>query len=136
MDVTHCPELSPSSFLYVSLDTNSSFTWATPLRGETTRHVITHLLACFTVMRTPRETQNNSYLREKFILCWAKVLNEPNSSLVCTIQKRRKKQLMKVSITRIICTLIRDFLNKNINLTQLKVMKMKMAYLSRTSFKT
>ena len=43
---------------------------------------------------------------------------------------------MKVSITRIICTLIRDFLNKNINLTQLKVMKMKMAYLSRTSFKT
>ena len=28
MDVTHCPELSPSSFLHVSIDTNS-FIWAT-----------------------------------------------------------------------------------------------------------
>ena len=55
MDITHCPELSPSSFLHVSIDTNSSFIWATPLRGEAltcynppviyiTGHVITHLL--------------------------------------------------------------------------------------------
>ena len=25
MDVTHCPELSPSSFLYICINTNSSF---------------------------------------------------------------------------------------------------------------
>ena len=53
MDVTHCPELSPSSFLHVCMDTNSSFIWATPLQGEATWHFITHLLACFAVMETP-----------------------------------------------------------------------------------
>ena len=53
MDVTHCPELSPSSFLNVCINTNSSFIWATPLRGEATQHVITHLLACFAVIGTP-----------------------------------------------------------------------------------
>ena len=52
MYVTHCPELSPSSFLHISIDTNSSFIWATPPQGETT-HVITHLLTCFTIMGTP-----------------------------------------------------------------------------------
>ena len=40
MDVTHCPEFSPSSFFHVSIDTNSSFVWAIPPRGETTQHVI------------------------------------------------------------------------------------------------
>ena len=53
MDVIHCPELSPSSFLHVCIDTNSSFIWATPLCSEATQHVITHLLACFAVMGTP-----------------------------------------------------------------------------------
>ena len=53
MDITHSPELSSSSFLHVSIDTNSSFTWATPLQGETTQHVITPLLAYFAIMRTP-----------------------------------------------------------------------------------
>ena len=52
MDVTHCPELSPSSFLHVCIDTTSSIIWATPLRGEATQHVITHLLACFALMGT------------------------------------------------------------------------------------
>ena len=46
MDVTHCPELSPVSFLHVCINTNS-FIWATPLHGEATQYVITHLLACF-----------------------------------------------------------------------------------------
>ena len=54
MDVTHCPELSPFSFLHVCIDTNSSLIWAIPLHGEATQHVITHLLACFAVMGTPR----------------------------------------------------------------------------------
>ena len=31
VDVTHCAELSPSSFLHVCIDTNSSFIWVTPL---------------------------------------------------------------------------------------------------------
>ena len=53
MDVTHCPELSPSPFLHVCIDTNSSFILATPLRGEATQHVIIHLLACFAIMGTP-----------------------------------------------------------------------------------
>ena len=36
MDLTHYPELSSSSFLHVSINTNSSFIGATPLQGETT----------------------------------------------------------------------------------------------------
>ena len=40
MDVTLCPELSPFSFLHVCIDTNSSFIWITPLRGEATQRVI------------------------------------------------------------------------------------------------
>ena len=60
MDVTHCPELSSSSFLHVSIDTNSSFIWATPLRGETTQHVITHLLAYFAIMRTPNSIKTDN----------------------------------------------------------------------------
>ena len=30
----------------------NAFIWATPLRGEATQHIITHLLACFAVMGT------------------------------------------------------------------------------------
>ena len=60
MDVTHCPELSSSSFLHVLIDTNSSFIWATPLRGETTRHVITHLLAYFAIMRAPNSIKTDN----------------------------------------------------------------------------
>ena len=60
MDVTHCPELSPSSFLNVCINTNSSFIWATPLRGEATQHVITHLLACFAVMGTPSSLKTDN----------------------------------------------------------------------------
>ena len=53
MNITHCPELSPSSFLHVCIDTNFSFIWATPCCGEPTKHIITHLLTCFAVMGTP-----------------------------------------------------------------------------------
>ena len=62
MDLTHCPELSSSSFLHVSIDTNSSFIWATPLRGKTTQCVITHLLAYFTIMRTPNSIKTDNGL--------------------------------------------------------------------------
>ena len=52
MDVTHCPELSPSSFLHICINTNSSLIWATPLQGETIQHIITHLLTCFAIIET------------------------------------------------------------------------------------
>ena len=69
MDVIHCPELSPSSFLHVCINTNSSFIWATPLQGEATWHIITHLLACFVVMETPCfiKTENGpAYISRQF----------------------------------------------------------------------
>ena len=68
MDITCCPELSPSSFLHVSIDTNS-FIWATPLQGESARHVITHLLACFSVMKTPsfiKTDDDPAYISKQF----------------------------------------------------------------------
>ena len=69
MDITHCPELSSSSFLYVWIDTNSSFIGATPLCGETTQHVITHLLAYFTIMRTLNSIKTDNgpaYISKQF----------------------------------------------------------------------
>ena len=60
MDITHCPELSPSSFLHVCIDTNSSFVWAPPLLGEATQHVITHLLPCFAVMGAPSSIKTDN----------------------------------------------------------------------------
>ena len=69
MDVTHCPELFPFSFLHVCIDTNSSFIWATPLHGEATQYVITHLLACFAVMGTPSSIKTDNgpaYISRQF----------------------------------------------------------------------
>ena len=58
-DVTQCPELPPFYFLHVCIDTNS-FIWATPLCGEATQHVTTHLLACFAVMGTPSSIKTDN----------------------------------------------------------------------------
>ena len=69
MDVTNCPELSSSSFLHISIDTLSSFIWATPLRGEATRHVITYLSAYFAIMRTPNSVKTDNgpaYISRQF----------------------------------------------------------------------
>ena len=60
MNGTHCSELSSSSFLHVSIYTNSSFIWATLLRGETTQHVTTHLLAYFAIMTTPKSVKTDN----------------------------------------------------------------------------
>ena len=54
---------------YVSISTNSFFTWATPLQGETTQHVITHLLAYFAIMRTPDSIKTDNgpaYISKQF----------------------------------------------------------------------
>ena len=69
INIIHCPKRSPSSFLHVSIDTNSSFIWATPLQGETTQHVITHLLTCFTIMETPSSIKTDNgpaYISRQF----------------------------------------------------------------------
>ena len=69
INVTHWPELSSSSFLHVSINTNSSFLQATPLQGKTTQHVITHLSTYFVIMRTPSsiKTDNGSaYISKQF----------------------------------------------------------------------
>ena len=68
MDVTHCSELSSSFFLHVSIGTNSSFIWATPLQDETT-HVITHLLTYFAIMRAPNSIKIDNgpaYISKQF----------------------------------------------------------------------
>ena len=61
MDGTHYSELSSSYFLHASINTNS-FIWATALREETTRHIITHLLAYFAIMRTPNSIKTDNGL--------------------------------------------------------------------------
>ena len=51
------------------LITNSSFIWATRLQGETTQHVITHLLTCFTIMETPSSIKTDNgpaYISRQF----------------------------------------------------------------------
>ena len=53
MDVTHTPLLSPFSKLHLTVDTYSGFIWATPMKGETTRHVIQHCVRTFAVMGRP-----------------------------------------------------------------------------------
>ena len=43
--------------------------WATPLRGETTQHVITHLLTYFAIMRTPNSIKTDNgpaYISKQF----------------------------------------------------------------------
>ena len=68
MDATHCSELSSSFFLHVSIGTNSSFIWTTPLQDETT-HVITHLLTYFAIMRTPNSIKTDNgpaYISKQF----------------------------------------------------------------------
>ena len=69
MGLTHYPELSSSSFLHVSINTNSSFIGATPLQGETIEHVITHLLVYFAIMRTPNSIKTDNgptYISKQF----------------------------------------------------------------------
>ena len=54
MDVTQVPLLAPLSKLHLTVDTFSGFIWATPLRGETSRHVIQHCIRTFAVMGRPK----------------------------------------------------------------------------------
>ena len=54
---------------YILIGTNSSFIGATLLRGETTQHVITHLLAYFTILRTLNSIKTDNgpaYISKQF----------------------------------------------------------------------
>uniref|UniRef100_A0A8D2IRU6 RNA-directed DNA polymerase n=1 Tax=Varanus komodoensis TaxID=61221 RepID=A0A8D2IRU6_VARKO len=53
MDVTHVPSLGPFNKLHLTVDTYSGFIWATPMKGETSRHVIQHCIRTFAVMGKP-----------------------------------------------------------------------------------
>ena len=67
MDLTHYPELSSSSFLHVSISTNSSFIGATPLWNETTWHVIAHLIPYFAITPNSIKTDNGpAYISKQF----------------------------------------------------------------------
>ena len=87
MDVTHCPELSSFSFLHVCINTNSSFIWATPLCGEATLHVVTHLLACFAGMGTPAAAAAKS-LQSCPTLCISIEGSPPGSAVPGILQAR------------------------------------------------
>ena len=87
MDVPHCPELSPSSFLHVCIDTNTSFIWATALHGEATQHVITHFLACFAVIGTPAAAAAKS-LQSCPTLCDSIDGSPPGSAVPGILQAR------------------------------------------------
>ena len=70
MDVTHIPKFGCLSFLHVTIDTFSSFIWATPLAGEHTNHVIQHLLKVFSIMGVPSliKTDNGPAYTSKKLL--------------------------------------------------------------------
>ena len=62
MDVTHYSSFGKLSFIHVCIDTYSKFIWATAQSGESAKHVIRHLYACFAVMGLPQaiKTDNGS----------------------------------------------------------------------------
>ena len=54
---------------YVLISTNSSFIGATPLCGETTQYIITHVLTYFAIMRTPNSIKTDNglaYISKQF----------------------------------------------------------------------
>lgn len=69
MDVTHIASLGCSSYVHVTLDTYSKFLWATALTGETSHHVISHLIETFAVMGIPAKIKTDNdpaYTSNKF----------------------------------------------------------------------
>lgn len=53
MDVTHLPSFGKLKYIHVTIDTLSSFIYASLQTGEATKHVISHFLACLTVLPQP-----------------------------------------------------------------------------------
>ena len=55
MDATHLTEFSHLNYIHVSIGTNSGFIFASLQIGETTKYVISHLLAAFSAMGSPHQ---------------------------------------------------------------------------------
>ncbi|AAA47732.1 pol protein, partial [Simian retrovirus 1] len=60
MDVTHYSEFGNLKYIHVSIDTFSGFLLATLQTGETTKHVITHLLHCFSIIGLPKQIKTDN----------------------------------------------------------------------------
>ena len=60
MDVTHYSSFGKLSFIHVCIDTYSKFIWATAQSGESAKHVIRHLYACFAVMGLPQAIKTDN----------------------------------------------------------------------------
>ncbi|ADC33201.1 pol protein, partial [Simian retrovirus 4] len=60
MDITHCSEFNNLKYIHVSIDTFSGFILATLQTGEATKHVIAHLLHCFSILGPPRQLKTDN----------------------------------------------------------------------------
>lgn len=60
MDVTHVSQFGRLKYVHVSVDTYSKMIWATPLTGETAKHVCKHLTAAFAVMGIPEQIKTDN----------------------------------------------------------------------------
>ena len=60
MDVTHYSSFGKLSLIHVCIDTYSKFIWATAQSGESAKHVIRHLYACFAVMGLPQANKTDN----------------------------------------------------------------------------
>lgn len=77
MDVTHIPEFGKLGIVHVTVDTFSGYICATPSRGKTVKHVISHMYNCFAIMGIPNtiKTDNgpaySSYSFSTFCSQWS-----------------------------------------------------------------
>lgn len=59
-DVTHVPEFGRLKYVHISIDTFSHAVWATPLSGETSRHVQAHFRLAFVTLGIPLEIKTDN----------------------------------------------------------------------------
>ena len=60
MDVTHYSEFGNLKYVHVCIDTFSGFILATLQTGEATKHVIAHLLHCFSIVGKPKQLKTDN----------------------------------------------------------------------------
>ena len=70
MDVTHHLEFGQLKYIHVCIDTYSGFISATLQTGEATKHVIAHLLHCFSILGIPKQIKTDNgpgYIAKTFL---------------------------------------------------------------------
>lgn len=60
MDITHVPEFGKLKYLHVTVDTFSGFIFASTQTGEASKHVISHVLTCLSVMGKPKTIKTDN----------------------------------------------------------------------------